>query len=100
DGDSDLGLSIRCANASAKIELRASLENSGGKISGTWEERNYNATGNVTGRASDGRIHLQIGGGLTGSMSVSVGGRNHSVNIATEGASVFKGVKISFARSG
>ena len=34
-----LGLSIRCANASAKVELRASLMNSNGAVSGSWEER-------------------------------------------------------------
>jgi hypothetical protein len=101
DGGSGLGLSIRCANASAKIELRASLTSTNGSsIAGTWEERNYNASGNVTGKMSGGKIHLQVGGGLTGSMSVSVGNSKHSVSVVTEGASAFKGVNISFSRSG
>lgn len=100
NGASGLGLSIRCANASAKIELRASLSSSSGSISGTWEERNYNASGNVTGKMSARHITLQIGGGLTGTMSVSVGNTKHTVNVVTEGASAFKGVNINFSRSG
>ncbi|MFM2421701.1 MAG: hypothetical protein RL291_231, partial [Pseudomonadota bacterium] len=40
-GGSGLGLAIRCANASSKIEMRANLTNANGRISGTWEERQY-----------------------------------------------------------
>jgi len=97
-GGSGLGLSIRCANASSRIELRANLSYANGAVSGSWEERNYNASGDVTGKASSNRLNLAIAGGVTGSMSVSVGGGGHSVSIATEGASAFKGVSISFSR--
>lgn len=97
-GKDQLGLNIRCANASNKIELRANLSFANGDVSGSWEERNYNATGQVTGHATSRKINVGISGGLTGSMSVSLGGANHSVSISTEGVAL-KGVVISFSRS-
>jgi hypothetical protein len=92
-----LGLSIRCANASAKVELRASLMNSNGAISGSWEERTYNQSGTVSGRASPNRMNLSITGGISGSMTVAISGGSHSVTVATSGPS-FKGVNISMSR--
>lgn len=96
-GPTNLGLSIRCANASAKVELRANLTNANGTVSGDWEERTYNQSGTVTGRASSNRMNLAISGGISGSMSVSIAGASHSVTVATSGPS-FKGVNISMSR--
>jgi hypothetical protein len=93
----NLGLSIRCANASAKIELRASLVDSHGSVSGSWEERTYNQSGTVTGRATANRMTLAISGGINGSMTVAISGGKHSVTVATSGPS-FKGVNISMSR--
>ena len=55
-GPHTLGLSIRCANASAKVELRANLVDANGAVSGNWEERTYNQSGTVSGRASATRM--------------------------------------------
>ena len=100
EGSSGLGLAIRCANPSAKIDLRAKLNNANGAVTGDWEERTYNAGGSVSGKASASKVDLAInGGGLTASMNVSISGSSHSVNIATEGIAL-KGVKISMARGG
>lgn len=96
-GGSNLGLSIRCANASAKVELRANLNYANGAVSGSWEERTYNQSGTVTGKASSNRISLAISGGIQGSMSVSLGGRSHSVRVST-GGPVLKGISISMSR--
>jgi hypothetical protein len=92
-----LGLSIRCANASAKVELRANLINTNGVVSGNWEERTYNQSGTVSGRATANRMTLSISGGITGSMTVAISGGSHSVTVATSGPS-FKGVNISMSR--
>ena len=92
-----LGLSIRCANASAKVELRANLMNSNGAVSGSWEERTYNQSGTVSGRATPNRMNLSITGGISGSMTVAISGGSHSVTVATSGPS-FKGVNISMSR--
>jgi hypothetical protein len=98
-GSTELKLNIRCANASTKVELRSVLKYAGGKVTGTWEERNYNQSGTITGSADDSKMRLNIGGGgLSGSLSVSVGGGTQSVSLSTNG-SVLKGVNINFART-
>jgi hypothetical protein len=98
DGAS-LALALRCASASNKIELRASLSAAGGRISGDWEERNFNATGTVTGSASGDRIKLSINGGsFSGSMAVTTEGATQTVSIATQGIAL-KGLSIQLRRS-
>jgi len=95
----ELGLAIRCASASSKIELRAQLQVAGGRVSGSWEERTYNATGAVSGSAQDGRLNLSIdGGAFKGSMAVRTNGANQTVQIKTEGISL-QGVHIDLSRS-
>lgn len=97
-GGSQLGLALRCASASAKIDLRSALHYSQGRVSGDWEERTFNATGGVSGRASDGNLNLAIsGGGISGAMAVSFSGSSQSVSINTSGSS-FRGVSISLKR--
>lgn len=98
DGGQGLSLAFRCASASNKIEMRATLASSGSSVSGNWEERTFNAAGNVSGKVDPGKMSLAInGGGLSGSMSVSFGGNTQSVLISTEG-SAFKGLRISLLR--
>jgi hypothetical protein len=98
DGGSSLGMAIRCASASYKIELRSQLQSSGNQISGNWEERTFNATGQVTGRVSASNINLSVvGGGLTASMSVSNRGSSQSVGISTQGSGL-KRVEIDLSR--
>jgi hypothetical protein len=96
-GGANLGLSIRCANASAKVELRANLNYANGAVTGEWEERTYNQSGTVNGKASSNKLTLAISGGIQGSMAVSVGGKSHSVNVSTSGP-VLKGINISMSR--
>jgi hypothetical protein len=55
-----LGLSLRCASASGRIELRASLVSRGNRISGTWEERSYNVAGNVSGVGTGGSQSISV----------------------------------------
>ncbi|HWV81359.1 MAG TPA: hypothetical protein VNZ50_08005 [Hyphomicrobiaceae bacterium] len=93
-----LGLAIRCASASNKIELRANLSQSGSQVDGNWEERTFNAAGTVRGRVTAGRIHLTISGGtFSGSMNVAIMGERHSVSIETNGIGL-RAVNISLSR--
>ena len=96
-GGQSLGLSIRCANASSKVELRANLNYADGNVSGDWEERTYNQSGTVSGKASATRLNLSITGGIEGSLNVSLSGANHSVSVLT-GGSTLKGINISMSR--
>ncbi|HEY8246218.1 MAG TPA: hypothetical protein VIG38_02915 [Hyphomicrobium sp.] len=98
-GGTDLKLNIICANPSTKVELRSTLKYSNGRVTGTWEERNYNQSGTITGSADDQKLRLVIGGGgLKGMLSVSIGGATQSVSLSTQG-SALKGVYIDFARN-
>jgi len=94
----ELGLAIRCASASNKIELRAQLQVVGSRVSGRWEERTYNAAGDVTGSAQAGRLNLSIdGGAFKGSMAVRTSGGSQTVSIKTEGIAL-QGVNIDLSR--
>jgi hypothetical protein len=93
-----LGIALRCASASYKIDLRATLASAGQNLSGSWEERSFNAVGNATGRASGNKISLAIaGGGLTASMAVTTDGARQTVAISTEGTRL-RNVNIGLAR--
>ncbi len=83
DGGSGLGLSIRCASQSYKIELRSSLKLSGSRVSGSWEERSFNAGGSVTGSSASGLLRLAFSGTMDGSLSVTYGGSSQQVSIRT-----------------
>ena len=99
DDGAGLGLAIRCASASNKIELRANLTYAGGKVSGDWEERQFNAGGSVAGQASGNKISLAItGGGVNGSLTVALSGASHSVSIQTTGIGL-RAVNINLSRS-
>jgi hypothetical protein len=97
---SGLGIALRCAGAAAgTIDLRASLASNGGRVSGNWEERQYNASGSVSGQVNGNRISVSInGGGLNGTMSVTTNGSSQSVQISTDGGT-FKGMSIGLSRN-
>jgi hypothetical protein len=93
-----VGVALRCVSASTKIELRAKLSSRGNQVSGSWEERTYNASGTVIGVASSNRLQLTInGGGLTGAMTVTTREKGQSISVHTAGAPV-KGINISLRR--
>jgi len=92
-----LGLAIRCASSAYKIEMRAVLNSHGQRVTGQWEERTYNAEGNVTGQASERGLTLAISGGVSGSMSVTIGQTSHRVDIKTTTAGL-TGVSIDLTR--
>lgn len=95
---SGLGLALRCASASNRVELRANLTARGSRVSGTWEERSYNASGRVTGVAVGDTLRLSIdGGGLSGSMLVRTTGRSQSISVRTD-TTALKGVNIRLRR--
>jgi hypothetical protein len=93
-----LGLALRCASAGNKIELRAKLVAKGNRVSGSWEERSYNASGQVSGLAAGNSLRLAISGGaLSGFMVVTTNGRSQSISVRTD-TSALRGVNISLRR--
>jgi hypothetical protein len=98
-GGAALGMAITCGNASFKINMRANLTSAGGKIAGTWEEREFNQNGAVTGKQTGNGFVLKFGGAISGTMSVSLTGASQTVSISTGGPG-FTGVNLQFAKNG
>jgi hypothetical protein len=97
-GGATLGLALRCASAGNKIELRAKLVARGSRVSGSWEERSYSASGQVSGVAAGNSLRLAINGGaLSGFMVVTTNGRSQSISVRTD-TSALRGVNISLRR--
>jgi hypothetical protein len=97
-GGTQLGMAIRCKSETSKVEIRSKLKLSGSRISGSWEERTYNAAGKATGTAKPGRISLRVSGGVSGTMNVSYSRSRQTVSITTQGIAL-KSVSISLTRS-
>ena len=97
-GGSDLGLAIRCQSDNYKIEIRSKLSYSGGRLSGNWEERTFNASGSASGTASPNKISLAIKGAVSANMQVSYTKTTQNVNISVSGVAL-QGVRITLARS-
>ncbi|HVQ10648.1 MAG TPA: hypothetical protein VMS19_01935 [Methyloceanibacter sp.] len=97
-GGSDLGLAIRCQSDNYKIEIRSKLSYSGGRLSGSWEERTFNASGSATGTATPNKISLAIKGAVSANMQVSYTKTTQNVNISVSGVAL-QGVRITLARS-
>lgn len=93
-----LSMAIHCASASYKIELRAQLTAQGNRLSGSWEERSFNASGTATGHIDDKTVSLVVdGGGFSATMLVVHDSARQSVSITTQGIG-FKKVDVSLNR--
>ena len=97
DSGAGLGFAIRCASPDNKIELRARIKDSNGRLSGTWEERTFNATGQVSGTASRSLVNLTINGAVSGSVQISYSNRRQKVSISTATESL-RGIAINLRR--
>ena len=97
DGGAGLGMSIRCASPSYKIELRSSMKVDGSRVSGSWEERSFNAGGSLSGRSAAGHLSVSFSGSMNGSLSVSYGGSSQRVSIKSSGAG-FTQVALNLSR--
>jgi hypothetical protein len=77
---------------------RSGAQHSGGRLSGNWEERTFNASGTASGTATPNKISLSIKGGVSAKMLVSYTKTTQNVNISLSGVAL-QGVRISLARS-
>lgn len=94
-----LRLAIRCEAGSNKVEIRGQLAAQGQALSGTWEERTFNAAGKASGSLAADKMSLAIsGGGFHGSMSVRAAGGKQAVTINAEGIEM-RSVTITLGKS-
>jgi hypothetical protein len=91
DGGGQVRQSMRCASADYSINALAELQIKGGQVSGSWEEKTYSATGQVSGRYTGSTFVLSIeGANFTAAMNVSVSDCKQSISIAPKGLEVSK----------
>jgi len=98
-GGSSLGLSVICNSPTSKIHIRSNLRVSGSKVTGSWEERTYNAAGRASGSITPGRLSIRISGTVNGSMTINYTKSRSSVSISMTGTSL-RGVSMALNRSG
>lgn len=97
-GGNDLSMAIQCKSDTTPIHIRSKLHVNGGRASGQWEERTYNAAGNATGSFAPGKLNVRLaGGGFSGSMSVSFSKSSQSISVSTQGIGMSR-ASISFSR--
>ena len=76
-----LGMAIRCASPSYKIEIRSKLDINGKRVNGSWEERNFNATGSLSGTSRPGRLALSINGAVKAGLFLTYSGSRQNVRL-------------------
>jgi len=80
---------MRCASTDYKIDSAAELRVNGEHVSGTWEEKTYSATGDVTGRYTGTSFVLSIKGqNFTAAMNVGLSSCKQSISITPQGLDV------------
>lgn len=96
-GGDSLGLTLKCASASASINLSGNLGANGSRVSGDWNESNFGLSGDANGSTKGGSVRLKISGGASGYLTLNVSGNRHTVAISSQGTSL-TGVNVSLAR--
>ena len=96
-GGDSLSLNIKCASASAQINLTGSLDANGNKVSGDWSENSYGLSGDAHGSTTGGSVRLRISGGTSGYLTLNVSGNHHTVALSSQG-STLTGVNVSLGR--
>ena len=61
-GGTKLAMNVRCASSGLKIDVKGALQAFNDRILGTFEERNYENRGTVSGTAGGGRIDATVHG--------------------------------------
>lgn len=96
-GGSSLSLLLRCASASAQINLSGNLDARGRIVIGDWRESSFGLSGSARGSASKNSVRLKIRGGANGFLTLNVSGNRHSVAVSTQGTAL-TGVNVSMRR--
>ena len=89
NGRGEIKQSIRCASTDFSINATADLRVKGEQVSGSWEEKTYAATGEVSGRYTGESLVLSIrGANFTAAMDVGLSACKQSISIAPKGLDV------------
>ncbi len=97
DGGQRLGIAVRCASTSYKFEFRSQLALNGNQIVGSWEERNNNAEGDLSGTFKPGKIVLKATGAALAAINVEFSDTRQVITLAGD-LGVYKPISLSFSK--
>lgn len=73
---------VRCASASGKVEVESLIELVDDSLRGTWSEKTYNFSGDLTGQTVPGGFRVKVSGqDVKANMTVVARGDRHLVEI-------------------
>jgi hypothetical protein len=85
-GETRIRQNVRCASQDYAINASADLEVRNGQVSGSWEEKTYSATGEVSGRYTGSVFLLNIrGANFTADMKVGLSTCRQQIDIVPRG---------------
>src|SRR5262245_28174196 len=97
-GGSQIKQVMRCASADYTINATAELGVSGAQVQGSWEEKTYSASGQISGRYTGSSFVLSIkGANFSAAMNVAVSGCKQSITIHPRGLEVRR-ISMSLAK--
>jgi hypothetical protein len=85
-GGDAMAMTINCSSSARSVNISANLRNNSGRVSGSWSEANLGVSGSASGKATPGHLNVGLGGGVSGSMSVTFSGSHQDVGINVQGA--------------
>ncbi len=79
-----ISLKLRCGNASSPhLDVRATITESGGALSGSWEERVYGQSGSVSGTISGTTLNAEVkNANVSARVNVQRSGNTLNVSVA------------------
>ena len=97
-GGTQIRQTLRCASADYSINGTAELSVKGAQVDGTWEEKTYSATGQISGRYTGSSFVLSIkGANFTAAMTVGLSTCKQSITIQPRGLEVRR-ISMSLAK--
>ncbi|OAF14185.1 hypothetical protein AYJ54_42195 [Bradyrhizobium centrolobii] len=94
----ELRLNLRCASESYNFDLAGNVEYRDGVISGSWSEATRNASGTISGRATEDHVDAAArGDNFSANLSLTTRGSRQSISIRPQGTNV-TGVSLALNR--
>jgi hypothetical protein len=97
---SNLQISLSCDSDTYHFHVNSYANAAGGSLSGNWRETTRNVSGQLSGRASPGKLQVRLnaGGQFGASMAVTMKANQMAVTVTPKGTSV-AGVSASLNRA-
>ncbi|RTL67566.1 MAG: hypothetical protein EKK41_16705 [Hyphomicrobiales bacterium] len=89
DGGAQIKQNMRCASQDYTINSSADLRVHGNNVTGSWEEKTYSATGQVSGKYTGTAFNLSIkGGNFSAALNLNTSECKQQISITPQGLEV------------